>query len=145
MTTLLLLGLLLLTVAAVIDMATREIPDWIPLTVVAMVLVFAVLDLADLQWWLIISGMALGLGLGWMMFYWAHFGGGDAKLVIAIGAVLGPLGLIIAVFWMALAGGVLALIAKARGQRELAYGPAIAAGYLGYLIWPTGLLQRLLL
>jgi len=46
-------------------------------------------------------------------------------------------------FWMALAGGLLALIAMARGQRDYAYGPAIAAGYLGYLIWPFGLLQRL--
>ena len=145
MPTLLLLALLLLTVAAVIDLATREIPDWIPLAIVSTVVVSAFLGVAGIRWWMILSGMALGLGLGWLMFHWAHFGGGDAKLIIAVGAVLGPLGLTIALFWMALAGGVLALIAMARGQRELAYGPAIALGYLGYLIWPTGLVQRLLL
>jgi prepilin peptidase CpaA len=145
MTTLLLLVLLLLAVATVIDLATREIPDWIPLVIVAMVLIAAVLGVENVHWWMIVSGTAVGLGLGWMMFYWAQFGGGDAKLIIAIGAVLGPLGLLIVLLWMALAGGVLALIAKTRGQRELAYGPAIALGYLGYLIWPTGLLQRLLL
>ena len=145
MTVLLLLCLLLLTLAAVIDLVTREIPDWIPVAVVMMVLVSAVSDIADLRWWMIVSGTALGLGMGWLMFRWAHFGGGDAKLIAAVGAVLGPLGLPIAMIWMALAGGLLGLIAMARGQREFAYGPAIALGYLGYLIWPTGLLPRLLL
>ena len=145
MTVLLLLCLCLLTLAAVIDLATREIPDWIPVVVVMMVLAFAILDIAELRWWMIASGIALGFGLGWLMFRWAHFGGGDAKLIIAVGAVLGPLGLAIAMIWMALAGGLLGLIAMARGQRELAYGPAIALGYLCYLIWPTGLLPRLML
>ncbi|MEL6105433.1 MAG: A24 family peptidase [Planctomycetota bacterium] len=144
MTLLLLLCLFLLTVAAVIDLATREIPDWIPVLVVILVLFFAVLDIANLRWWMIVSGTVLGFGLGWLMFHWAHFGGGDAKLIVAVGAVLGPLGLVIAMVWMALAGGLLGLIAMARGQKELAYGPAIALGYLGYLIWPTGLLPRLM-
>ncbi|MEO1530055.1 MAG: A24 family peptidase [Planctomycetota bacterium] len=145
MTVLLLLCLFLLALAAVIDLATREIPDWIPVLVVTLVLAFAALDIAELRWWMILSGIAMGFGLGWLMFRWAKFGGGDAKLIIAIGAVLGPLGLVITLLWMALAGGLLGLIAMARGQRDLAYGPAIALGYLGYLIWPTGLLPRLIL
>lgn len=71
------------------------------------------------------------------------FGGGDAKLIAAVGALLGPVGLLFALFWTAVAGGVLALIAMVRGQRDYAYGPAIALGYLAYLVWPVGLFQRL--
>ena len=66
-------------------------------------------------------------------------------LIAAIGALLGPLGLLFVLFWMALAGGLLSLVALARGQRDYACGPAIALGYLAYLIWPTGVLQRLVL
>jgi prepilin peptidase CpaA len=33
--------------------------------------------------------------------------------------------------WMALAGGLLALVAKLRGEKDYAYVPAILAGWLG--------------
>jgi prepilin peptidase CpaA len=92
---------------------------------------------------MVAAGGALGLAVGYCLLRWAKFGGGDAKLITALGAVLGPVGLLFALFWMALAGGLLALIAMVRGQRDYAYGPAIALGYLAYLVWPAGLLQRL--
>ena len=62
------------------------------------------------------------------------FGGGDVKLVIALGAALGPLALLSALFWVALSGGLLALIAVIRGRRDLAYVPAIAMGLLVYFV-----------
>lgn len=76
------------------------------------------------------------------MFRFAKLGGGDVKVIAAVGALLGPVGLLIVLFWMAIAGGILALIAMLRGQRDYAYVPAIAAGYLAYLIWPVCLFQR---
>jgi hypothetical protein len=62
--------------------------------------------------------------------------------VAALGAVLGPLGLVQALFWIALAGGVLAVFAAARGQRDYAYVPAITAGVLVHWfaspwMWPA--------
>ncbi len=144
MTALLLTGsLLLLTFASIYDLRTREIPDWISLTLALAAVAAAIFGWAGIHWWMVASGGTLGFAVAYCLFRWAKFGGGDAKLIAAIGALLGPVGLLFALFWMAIAGGVLAGIAMARGHRDYAYGPAIAAGYVAYLVWPVGLLQRL--
>ena len=75
----------------------------------------------------------IGFVVGYLLFRFARFGGGDAKLIIALGMVVGPVGILIVLFGMAVVGGVLSLIAIYRGQRDYAYVPAIAAGFLGYL------------
>jgi prepilin peptidase CpaA len=138
------LPLVLLLFASACDLRTREIPDWISAFLVASAVVAATFGIAGLAWWMVATGGLLGLLVGVMLWQFGRLGGGDAKLVAAMGTLLGPLGLLFLLFWMAIAGGLLALIAAARGQRDYAYGPAIAAGYLGYLIWPLGLLQRFL-
>ncbi len=135
--------LTLLVVASICDVRRREVPDWIAVAVFLAAVVAATLGVAGIRFWMVATGGLLGLAVGAAMFRFAHFGGGDAKLLGAIGALLGPVGLLFVLFAMALAGGVLALIAMARGQRDYAYGPAIALGYLAYLIWPAGLLQQL--
>lgn len=136
----LILPLVILVVAAIRDIRTREIPDALSVCVLIAAMSAATFGLANIQWWMVISGGMLGLVIGAAMFRWGRFGGGDAKLIAAIGAFLGPLGIMILLFWTALAGGVLALVAMVRGQRDYAYVPAIAVGYLAYLIWPVGLL-----
>lgn len=144
MAALLLTGvLMLLAVASIYDLRTREIPDWISALLVLGAAAAAAANVAGIRFWTVSTGATCGLAIGYVLFRFADFGGGDAKLIAALGALLGPLGLLFLLFWMALAGGLLALIALARGQRDYAYGPAIAAGYVGYLIWPTGLLWRL--
>ncbi len=133
--------LMLLLLATFCDLRTREIPDWIPLAIVALAVVAAAVGAANVRWWMVISGGAVGLAVGAALFRFARLGGGDAKLIAAIGALLGPVGLWFALFWMALAGGLLALIAAARGQRDYAYAPAIAIGFAAYLVYPGGLLS----
>ena len=144
MTTLLLTGtLILLVVASVYDLRTRVIPDWISVLLLLGAAGAAAANVAGIRFWMVATGAAGGLAVGYALFRWARLGGGDAKLIAAVGALLGPVGLLFALFWMALAGGLLALIALARGQRDYAYGPAIAAGYFAYLVWPARLLQQL--
>ncbi|MEX0819214.1 MAG: prepilin peptidase [Pirellulaceae bacterium] len=133
----------LLLIAAVWDLRTREIPDWVSVAIALVAMAAAMFGLVGIRWWMVATGGLLGLAIGYTLFRFAKFGGGDAKLIVAIGALLGPVGLLIVLFWMALAGGVLALLAMVRGQRDYAYVPAIAAGYLAYLVWPVGLFQRL--
>jgi Flp pilus assembly protein protease CpaA len=70
----------------------------------------------------------LGFALTAVLFWLGGIGGGDVKLVTALGAWLGPWGLLQALFWIALAGGVLAAVAKWRRQPDFAYVPAILAG-----------------
>ncbi len=134
-----LVPLLLLLVAVACDLRTREIPDGISVALALFACVAAGFGWAGIQWWMVLTGGLLGLLIGYGLFRFGEFGGGDAKLIAALGALLGPVGIWIVLFWMAVAGGVLALIALARGQRDYAYAPAIAAGFAVYLVYPGGL------
>jgi prepilin peptidase CpaA len=131
----------LLAVAALCDLKSREIPDWISLALLALAVVATALGWHGVVWWQLAAGLALGFALTAPLFYMGGIGGGDVKLVAALGAVLGAWGLLAALFWVALAGGVLALIAKLRGQSDFAYVPAIFLGTLAALLWSGGLMH----
>ena len=72
------------------------------------------------------------------------FADAQNNLGAAIGAAVGPGSLLSILAWMALAGGILALVAAARGKRVFAYVPAIAAGVVVETFWPGGLARVLL-
>ncbi len=138
--------LLLLPVgfALVCDLRSREVPDWIPLLIVAWACLATALGLHKVSWIGLIAGALVGLGLSAAVFFLGGLGGGDVKLLAAIGAAVGPWALLSILAWMALAGGILALIAAARGKRDFAYVPAIAVGVVVETVWPGGLAHVLL-
>ena len=106
--------------ALVCDLRTREIPDWIPLLIVAWACLATATGLCTRSLGLALSaGALLGLGLGAAVFYLGWPGGGDVKLLAAIGAAVGPWALLSILAWMAFAGGVLALVAAAVESRIL--------------------------
>jgi prepilin peptidase CpaA len=77
-----------------------------------------------------LAGLALGLST-WLPFWMVRvLGAGDVKLAAAVGAWLGPLGVIQASALAALAGGLLALVVLARRRRlgRLAAAAALWAG-----------------
>ena len=80
------------TVSALWDLKTTEIPDAIPYVMMAIGLVFWGAQsylLADYM--LLVSSVIAGLGLlgfGFLMYYLGQWGGGDAKLLSAIGFLL---------------------------------------------------------
>lgn len=121
------------------DLRMREIPDWIPAALVAHSVLCAALGWANQQWWSVGAGLLLGLVAGTGLYQFGRLGGGDAKLVMGLAAFVGPVGLLIVLFWMAIVGGLLAVVAAARRQADYAYGPAVAAGYVAYAIYPGGL------
>ena len=139
----LLLPLILLVFVVVVDQRTREIPDWITLALIGIGLIAAAGGFAGIRWWMVVTGLAVGFTIGYFLFRFAQFGGGDAKVIAGVGAVLGPVGIWFFLFWMALFGGVLALVARSRGQRDYAYGPALLLGYIGYLIFPADLFSTI--
>jgi Flp pilus assembly protein protease CpaA len=75
-----------------------------------------------------------------MLFALAKFGGGDAKIIASLAALLGTKGFLFLLYYVALAGGGLALVALLRKRRDLAYGPAIALGYAALLAVTRGAL-----
>lgn len=81
----------------------------------------------------VLAGGVVGLVIASALFRFAKLGGGDGKLIIALAMLVGPVGILIVLFGMAITGGVLSLIAMLRGQRDYAYVPAIAAGFVGYV------------
>ncbi|MAI31325.1 MAG: prepilin peptidase [Rubripirellula sp.] len=126
-------ALVLLLIGTICDFRTREIPDWIS---VAIALVAIIASLAGwlgigISW--VLAGGTLGLFVGYGLFRFLKLGGGDAKLIAALGLLVGPVGLLIVLFGMAIAGGILSLIAMSRSQKDYAYVPAIAAGFIWYL------------
>ena len=132
-----LLGVLavLLAWAAVVDLRSRTIPDWVSI---------AILVLAPVFWWT--SGVELWpdaasrvgaalavFGLFALLFYMGGMGGGDVKLAGALALWFGPLTTLKFVILTSLAGGVVSLATwwwhnrrGGEGKAEVPYGVAIA-------------------
>ena len=123
----------ILTIATICDLRSREIPDSLSIAIAVLALVSCLMGWLGLNLWLVLAGGAVGLAIGFALFHFVKLGGGDAKLIAAMGLLLGPVGIFILLFWTAVFGGVLALIAMLRGQRDYAYVPAITAGFIGYV------------
>ena len=129
----------LLIVAAVVDIRTFTISNWLVLAVAVLALPF---------WWA--SGLALwpdvamrvGISIGVFAlfaaaFYLGMMGGGDVKLAAALVLWFPPVATLLFLVLMSLAGGALTLLViivhklRAReGRPEIPYGVAIAFGGL---------------
>lgn len=84
-------GLTWLLIGSFFDLATREVPDWISYSMIALGLTFRLIgSIMTKDMWPFIYGI-LGFGvffiLGCFMYYTKQWGGGDAKLLMGIGAV----------------------------------------------------------
>lgn len=115
--------------AAVVDVARREIPDRIPTVMVVWAIAAESLGWLPFSWLSLVLGFATALIVGTIGFWCNSLGGGDVKLLAAVGASVGVSGVWSFLFWTAVAGGLLGVVAGYRGERELAFAPAIAAGW----------------
>lgn len=107
-------ALIILSIAAVwCDLRRRRIPNALTLGGLLLALVLrtaAGLDALTAG----LLGAALAFGLSLPLFAIGGLGGGDVKLLTAVGAFLGPKQLMLAMVVMALAGGVMALVTVVR-------------------------------
>lgn len=127
-------GLAVIAAATIYDLKSREIPDLFPVVLLLLAIAACALGWTGVGWASAGIGLALALVLGLALFRTGGFGGGDVKLLVGLGALLGPKAFFLALLHIGLAGGVLSVIALIRGQKELAYGPAIALGFLVFLL-----------
>jgi len=130
-------AVLLLAVAW--DFATARIPNWItiPAAVGALVWHATVAGWAGLL--TAASGWLVGIALLLVPWLLGGLGGGDAKLMGAVGAFLGPKGCLVAFFGTALVGGVAAIALLAwhgalgsAFRRWLRMGTLMTLGLPGY-------------
>lgn len=74
------------------DLKTTEIPDWIPhLMIVCGLVIHCVQSLLLWDYWPLVYSVVVGLGFlgfGFLMYYSGQWGGGDAKVLSAIGFLL---------------------------------------------------------
>ncbi len=80
------------SIASFYDLKTTEIPDEIPYSMIAFALVaYALKSLISWNFYPILNSILIGLGFlgfGFLMYYAGQWGGGDAKLLAAIGFLL---------------------------------------------------------
>ena len=88
-----LISLLILIAATYTDLKTLEVPDLLNyFGIAAGIGIHLLWSMEQMSWNPIISSLT-GLGIGWMigsfMFYTGQWGGGDAKLLVAMGSLIG--------------------------------------------------------
>ncbi len=112
---LIILVMVLLVVAAISDIKSRKIPNWIPLSIFALYLIFLAAQwLLELDPVLIppLTSLAVGFGIFAVFtgfFYFGFLGGGDVKLAAAMGFWVGIKGVAAFIIIMALVGGLIAV------------------------------------
>ena len=130
--------LVILMIAAIIDIRSRQVPNTLVLTGLATTLVllpiFQILPFAHA-----LAGSVAGLLIFLPFYSIGMMGAGDVKLLAIVGSVLGPSELIQATVHVFIAGGfitVLYLIARRTSppNQNVPYAVAIALGVVSYLV-----------
>lgn len=80
------------SLASYFDLKTTEIPDKIPHIMIALALIFySIQSILTASYWPILNSLIVGLsllGFGFLMYYLGQWGGGDAKILAAVGFLL---------------------------------------------------------
>jgi prepilin peptidase CpaA len=118
--------------ATAIDLRTRRVPNGLTGAAAVTGVALALSGAGRIGVVASVLGGVIGLTLMLPGYLWGGTGGGDVKLLAAVGTLLGPDRILIAFFGMAVGGGVLALATAVVRRRffnqTFAYAPAIAIG-----------------
>lgn len=103
------IALVIAAVACITDLKCRKIPNW--LTFSAMIAGIGYHLIADISRWSFpLLGIGLGLALLLVPFIAGGMGAGDVKLLMALGAFVGPQSLLWLFLYAGVAGGIFSLI-----------------------------------
>lgn len=82
-----------LLVASYTDLKTREVPDWLNYGLIGTGLGLSLLFTVVFWKWQFIVNSLIGLiilfAIAWIMFYTGQWGGGDSKILMGLGALIG--------------------------------------------------------
>jgi prepilin peptidase CpaA len=108
-------------VACATDLRTRRIPNVLTFGSATAALLFHVANGGAAELASGLAGWVVGVALFFVPFALKGLGGGDVKLLGALGAWLGPAGIVWAALYAGIAGGVMAvLVSLARGYLRTA-------------------------
>lgn len=110
-----LLGLL---IAATIDLKSRRIPNWLNAALAVAGLFSALLPGSPLSFAWALAGLGVGFIIPFILFALGALGGGDVKLLAAIGCWLGPVG-VVKVFLAAAVVGLVIVLVQSIQQKRL--------------------------
>ena len=102
---------------AAVDVYTRRVPNLLTVSVASLGIVAAAAGFVDLTMGEAMVGFAIGMILMLPGYFWGGTGGGDVKLMAALGTWLGPSLIVRTFVYSAIAGGVLALIIAVHRRR----------------------------
>ena len=111
--TIIILVMLLMVYAAISDIRTRKIPNWISLSIFALYLIFLAAQwFFDIEPVLVAPLTSLAVGFGALavftaFFYFGFLGGGDVKLISAIAFWVGLKGIAPFIVIMVITGGLI--------------------------------------
>ena len=84
---------LVLLIGSITDLKTREVPDWINygfiISGIALNLIFSIVYSNSSYILNSIIGLVIFFGIAYIMFYAGQWGGGDSKILMGIGSMLG--------------------------------------------------------
>ena len=105
--------LALVGIAVFTDLRERRIPNWLTVSGVLVGLTLAAFETAGFPTAALL-GVVAALAVAFPLFALGGIGAGDVKLLAAVGAFVGPAGLLPVIIYGGLAGGVLALASAIR-------------------------------
>lgn len=122
------IGTIACAVASFTDVRERRVPNWLTFPTFGLALILAITG--GWQHFGIALLIAAGfLALGLALQSNGILGGGDVKLLIAIGVLVGYPNCVALLLYTGVAGGLLALAVALRKGRFVPYALAIAAGF----------------
>jgi prepilin peptidase CpaA len=98
------------SVAAVTDIRSRRIPNWLTYSTMLLGVGYHTISNGAQGFFFGTSGLFLGLALLIIFYLAGGMGAGDVKLMGAVGALLGPKDVFIAFIFTALVGGIYAIM-----------------------------------
>jgi prepilin peptidase CpaA len=112
----------LLAAAVAVDTLTRRIPNKLTMPAAAAALLFHTIHGGAHGLWFSALGLLAGFGLMWLPFVLGGLGGGDLKLMAAVGALKGAMFALNTFLFAAIAGGIIALaVAASRGRLKMTF------------------------
>lgn len=101
---------LVLIIAAISDIRSHRIPNWLTLSTIGAGIVFHTYMKGWQGFLFCLEGIFLGFAFLLIFYFMGGTGAGDVKLMGAVGGILGPKGVFIAFLFVAVLGGIYSIV-----------------------------------